>query len=150
MFILLNKEPRIFRFNSFLKEDLSTRLPFQKTYIFKINLNHRKLRHNQLEFDLSKKDVVFEKDFLLRIRHFLSSKVRYSVLRLMISPLMVDGAGMFILTKDDLGNFLFFNNLSVDNIPKLIIIDKTENKQRSGRVHGIRRRFRAATGVRKH
>ena len=56
-----------------------------------------------MEFDLSKKDVVFEKDFLLRIRHFLSSKVRYSVLRLMISPLMVDGAGMFILTKKDLG-----------------------------------------------
>jgi hypothetical protein len=63
----------------------------------------RELKHNQLEFDLSKSNIILEKDFLLRIRHFLSSKVRYPVLRLMVSPTMVDGGGFYILAKTDLG-----------------------------------------------
>lgn len=52
---------------------------------------------------MSKSNLVLETDFLLRIRHFLSSKVRYSVLRLMISPSMIDGGGFFILGRDQLG-----------------------------------------------
>lgn len=52
---------------------------------------------------MTKANIILESDFLLRIRHFLSSKVRYSVLRLMISPTMVEGGGFFILKKEDLG-----------------------------------------------
>lgn len=74
-------------------------------------LNLRELKHNQLEFDLSKSNIVLEKDFLLRIRHFLSSKVRYPVLRLMLSPTMVEGGGFHILAKPDLGKSSSFITL---------------------------------------
>lgn len=33
--------------------------------------------------------VQIEDDILIRIRHFLSSDIRYSVLRIMLSPLMI-------------------------------------------------------------
>jgi hypothetical protein len=68
------------------------------------NSIEKELKHNQLEFDLAKQNIIFENDFLIRIRHFLSSKVRYSVVRLMMSTLMVESSGMFILTKKDLGS----------------------------------------------
>lgn len=46
------------------------------------------MRENQLEFVLQT-PLVLEEDFLLRIRHFMSQDYRYSIGRIMISPLMI-------------------------------------------------------------
>lgn len=45
------------------------------------------LTPDQLEFSLDPPPLL-EEDFLLRIQHFLSQEIRYSVLRVMLSPIM--------------------------------------------------------------
>jgi hypothetical protein len=47
------------------------------------------LKENLLTFNFGKNTLELEDDFLIRIRHFLSSEIRYPVLRVFLSPVLV-------------------------------------------------------------
>ena len=52
----------------------------------------KKSENSEKEQDLKKEDedgIIIEEDFLIRMRHFMSSEIRYSVFRIMLSPLMI-------------------------------------------------------------